>query len=193
MALVGIAAENRAHVNDAALSTHTSVIVRWPITIGSGNALSIKACDLGWYMPTNIVVNTRSAFTVVSAAIEANGTYQPLYRGGSRSWVVDPGDNGGQTGAESELILATSFGFAKMLQGSVLWYRAELLFSAANMYLPVSDRSTAHRTGSQVRSFIKPATAIVNGVDGTGPFTFSGTNPMTRTLGYCPFFLGELE
>lgn len=184
-------AQNMAHTGTAAnLGADTRVVLRWPLLIGSGDLTAIRLCDVGWYRPSTGEVSMPNAFTIVSASLEYNSTFKPFLKAASRTWVNNPGDNATDNVPGTDLVLASQFGVSAFTKNSTAWARIELSFAATNLLMPVSTRITTHVSGSMVRSFNPANTTVVNGVDGTGAFTFSGTTPTTRTLGYCPFFVG---
>jgi lysophospholipase L1-like esterase len=188
MALLAVTAENRVLIQANNISGSQTALIRWPLTIGSAPVDSLLLSDLGWYKnasPSYVVIP--NAFTVVSAAIEDGIVSVPVTKGGSRTWVVNPGDNDSQ----SDLVLASQFSRANFTQGLRLWLKMELSFASTGMSLPFSDRVTTHVTGSQVLHFNQSGTTIVNGVDTVGTFTTSGTAPTSTTAGYCPMVLGN--
>jgi len=190
MGMMFVTAENRILIQALALTTSQTAVVRWPLTIGSGDVLSLRACDMGRYNnATPSSANIPNAFTVVKAAIEDGTTSVPLTRSGSRTWVVNPGDDMHLAANQTDLITAEQFGRTSFTQGMRLWIKMELTFATTSMQLPFSDRVTTQVTNSQVL-FYTGATTLVNGVDDIGVFTTSGTAPTSTTAGYCPLFIG---
>jgi hypothetical protein len=186
--LMAVTAENRVLIQALAMTTNKSVTIRWPLTIGSGDVDSILISDMGRYKnATPSSIDIPNAFTVVKMAIEDGVVAVPLYKSGSRTWVVNPGD----MNTQSDLITASQFGRVSFTQGMRLWIKMELSFASTGMSLPYSDRVTTHVAGSQVLYFDSDATTIVNGVDAVGAFTTSGTAPSSTTAGYCPIILGK--
>lgn len=186
--LLAVTAENRVHVQATSLGTNKSVVLRWPLTIGSGDVKDILLSDMGRYKNAVPVSNDfPNAFTVVSAAIDDTITSVPIYKNGLRSWVVTPGVDDSQT----DLITAAQFGRQSFAQGMRLWLKMELSFLANGMSIPFSDRAVSNVSGSQVLFFDNAATTIVNGVDTLGVFTTSGAAPGALTGGYCPVILGH--
>lgn len=191
MGMMFVSAENRILIQAFSLTTSQSAVVRWPLTIGSGDVLSLRACDMGRYNnATPSSANIPNAFTVVKAAIEDGTTSVPLTRSGSRTWVVNPGDDMHIAANQTDLITAAQFGRTSFTQGMRLWLKMEMSFATTSMQMPYSDRLTTQVANSQVL-YYTGATTLVNGVDDIGPFTTSGTAPSSITAGYCPLFIGN--
>lgn len=190
MGMMFVTAENRILIQAFSLGASQSAVVRWPLTVGSGDVLSLRACDMGRYNnATPSSINIPNAFTVVKAAIEDGTTSVPLLRSGSRTWVVNPGDDMHLAANQTDLITAAQFGRTSFTQGMRLWLKMELSFATTSMQMPYGDRITTHVSGSQVL-YYTGATTLVNDVDGIGAFTTTGTAPGSTTAGYCPLFIG---
>lgn len=184
--LLSVAVENRTLAGQLAMTTRTRAVIRCPIIIGSGAVDSLVLSDMGYWRDVGGIVNAPNSMTIVSAAIENGVTSAPVYKGASRTWVVTPGMHDSQ----SDLFYASSLGLSNFAVGSVLWLKMEVSFSATTQQMLISNRLTTQLAGTQCGLFDPGSTTLVNGVDGVGAFTVSGTALSNQSFFYAPMVLG---
>jgi len=185
--LLAVAVENRICSGQLAMTTRTRVVIRAPIIIGTGSVDGIVLSDMGYWRDISAIANASNAFTIVSAAIENNGVSSaPVYSGASRTWTINPGDHD----IKKDVFLPSALGLSSFAVGAGLWLRMEISVPSTSMQLLISNRLTSQVAGTQCGLFDPGATTLVNGVDGVGAFTVSGTALSNQSFFYMPMVLG---
>lgn len=189
MTLRATVADNRINESIFSPGATRSNFIRWPITFGSGDSNSLIVMDQGWYAnDSSASLDAPNAFTIVSAAVEYNGTFVPVTWSSSRTVTINVADRE----IMSDALTPDLFGMGAFSKNTAGWYRAEILTPAdAAQIMYCQTRNTSHKSGSQAIYLNKSNTTVVNGVDGVGAFTTTGTAPITvGGAGYAPFFIG---
>lgn len=184
--LLAVTLENRSHGNILPMNTARRAVIRWPMTIGSGDVSGIRLSDVGWYRNASSIVNCPNAMTVVSMAIENGTVSSPVYKKGSRTWTIQPGENDSQC----DTLFPSALGMSFFPVGFTLWLKFEVSFAATSMQMLTSARLISQISGSQCLAFDNAVTTVVSGVDAVGAFTTSGTAPTSNNFAYHPMVLG---
>lgn len=190
MALRVIVAENRIMNSIFAPGTSRTCLVRWPITFGSGNSNSLQVLHNGFYAnDSTATLNMPNSFDIVSESIEYNSISVPITYAGQRTKTILATD----ADVKSDAVTPSAFSASSFVQGTVGWYKLEVLLPSDTASIMFSSRkNTSHKTGSQTLYLNKANTTITTGVDAVGVFATSGTAPTTATgQGYCPMFVGN--
>lgn len=170
----------------------TDAYCRVAYVIGA-NTTDVTLGFPNWYLaPGAGVTNGPNSFTVTQLALEANNTYQQMYFGGSATTTVAPGAN-----VLSDSINASAFGLSQFLQGTVIYVRVRLTFSA-----PMTDKmvwsGNQNQSGVAFAPLVDPTKVnFTTGIMATGNFAYSmingGVNGTDAIAGnfYRPVMLGH--
>ncbi|MDA9521636.1 hypothetical protein XI06_15105 [Bradyrhizobium sp. CCBAU 11434] len=176
-------------------ATTTKLLFRHPFLIGGGDVSSITLSNLAWYLQKNVGVTALgNGFVIDSCAIEYNGAHQNVTFGGLRNKAINAGD----TDIQADPLSASAFGLSAFTQGSIGYIRCQLSFST-----PATDQfpqnSYRHSSDTIPAVLFDPnKVSVTNGVDATGPITYSminsgvdGTDAVHQTNFYTPIVLGN--
>lgn len=151
----------------------TTALTRVPHIVGSGTVGAIRLSFFAWYLKKLVGVQAiGNGYTVNKCAIEYGGASYPItFSGGGRTLSVSSGD----TDINSDVLSLS------MTQGSTFYIRCQITFAAAatdkfpqNVYTPLAANSNQY--------LYNPALCTVtNGVDSTGPLTYSTSGCVLNT------------
>jgi len=181
---------NQANNGNATVAGRNTVLLRWPVIIGSGDVSEIVLSNMGWYNTIGGSAGLLNSITIDKIAFEKDGgaISVPVLKNGLRPLTLVALDND----IQYDPILPSQFGMSSFAQGSKYWIRIQISLVAGQSIPTGSGRRTESDAGSQVLWFDSVATTITNGVDGYGAFTTTGTAPTsTQKVGYCPIVLGK--
>lgn len=186
MPLRVVSTNNQIITGSEARNSFQTVYSHMPYVIGSGDVNGIKLSDIGWTRTTAATVDFTNPITIDAAVLHDNISYVPVYKGGSRTWVIAAGANDSQC----DTILPSALGLSKFTLGATYWWKARITLSVAGHNVPFANgRHTGSRTNTQAW-WVNPVNTTVSTVDAPGPFTYTGTAPDARTNTYCPIMLG---
>lgn len=169
----------------------TNGIFRFPIEI-RGNYKRLVFGFNNWYSSTSThapIAGVGNSLTLSKVSIEkSNGSmYAPVTFSGSRSITLADG----ATHILSDDILPASLGLSTFTNTTKYWVRIEASIPLASGYFALNSPNQTYTGQSQ--AYYNPAvTTLVNGADGVGAFTTTGTAPLVGSTGVNPIVLGEL-
>lgn len=182
-----VAVQNHILSGNESRSGRTTIAVRWPITIGSGDVSSLLLSDINWLRTTSDTQNNANDFTMSEVYISNDTMSVQVRKGGNTSWLVTAGMNDSQ----SDKIYASDFSLPYFARGTTLWLKAKITIASAGLLLPFANgRHTASLAGSQCWWYDSTATTV-SATSALGVFTSTGTAPDARNNAYCPIILGE--
>lgn len=158
-----------------------NVMVRFKDFVGSGARRNLKLSFNNWYLHTSGEVNNTNSVTIQSCALEINGITVPLTFGGSASRTMAPGEVDVQT----DFVLPGAFGLTEFAQDTQAIQRVHYVLPDNTSYIACGHFQNSGDAEAQMQKavFDSASTTIVNGVSGTGAFTFTGTAPVTMIYG----------
>lgn len=184
MTLKSACVQNGLYSSEVNLGALTDVVIRRPMTIGSGDRSDLILTDVGWFRSGSGVGNFTNTHTIVTMVIEDGINWAPVTKGASRTWVVTPGDQD----VRMDTFLPSALSLSKFAWGTTFWLKVHLTFGGTKMGQSNSILTT-NLTGTQVWCY-NPASTTVSTTDAIGAFTESGTASVKITAGYSPIVLG---
>ena len=176
--------QNGLYSSEVSLGALTDVVIRRPMTIGSGDRSDLILTDVGWFRSGSGVGNFTNTHIIQSMAIEDGINWAPVYKGASRTWTVTPGDQD----VRMDTFLPSALGLSKFAWGTTYWLKVHLTFGGTKMGQSNSILTT-NLTGTQVLCY-NSANTTMSTTDAIGVFTQSGTAAVPLTAGYSPIVLG---
>jgi hypothetical protein len=144
---------------------------RCPFLIGNPGFSQLRVSLMNWMFTTSgITTAGLTSFTINKMALEANGVFVPVYFGGSRSVTINPGDTDILCDVPDMATLGNAAG------GSTVYVRFHVTAPASVVLPQYSQRGTYFGPAARMR-LNSANTTVVNGVDGVGTFTTTGTAP----------------
>lgn len=174
-----IAADNAClpfHINGPC-GTLTNAMIRFKSRIGSGARRNLRLSFDNWHMheSTGETANANSV-QIAEAALQINGVTVPLTFSGSASRTM----SAGEAHVMSDAVLPAAFGLSEFAVGVEVVQRVRFVLPDSGSYITASYFQGSDGDDLERLTFEPAATTVVNGVSGTGAFSFSGTAPVTN-------------
>jgi hypothetical protein len=158
----------------------TNVLVRFADVVGSGARRNLRATFANWGMTSSGETDNSNSVTIAEAALRINGVTAPLTFGGAASVTMAPG----AVDVKSDPILPAAFGLSTFDVGIGVEQRVRYVLPDGSSHIMCGQFD---REGDPnilgVHTFDPSATSVVNGVAGSGAFSFSGAAPVNDVYG----------
>lgn len=174
--------------------TTTARIGRAYFTIGSGDVSELRLSLFSFYISNGVGVVGCNGYTVNSASIEMNGVSVPITFAAVRSKVI----GASASDVQSDVLLPSAFGLTKFAQGSIGYLRLALTFANPTTDVSPGNGFSSSALGAFTYDYDPTKVTITNGVDGTGPITYTmtgggvnGTDIKSNAFPMTPAILGK--
>lgn len=181
----GVANALRVAAHNACLPFHrngpcgslTHAMIRFSSKVGSGARRNLGLSFDNWWMSdTSGETANTNAVELYKVSLHINGVTVLLTWDGSPNVNMAPG----AAKVMSDLVPASEFGLTEFAVGLDVEQRVEFVLPDSGSYITASHYQGSSLEALERLSFNPAATTVVNGVEGTGPFTFTGTAPITN-------------
>jgi hypothetical protein len=151
--------------------TTTARICRMYFSVGSGNASEFRLSFFAFFISAGVGVSSCNGYTINSASLEYNGISVPITFSGARPRVVAAG----ASDVQSDVLLPSAFSVGSFSQGSTGYIRLALTFANPTTDVAPNNGFESSALGAFTYDYDPAKVIITNGVDGTGPITYTMT------------------